>query len=72
MKQYIFTMECYLSIKKNEVLYFPCGLVAGNSPANAGYRGWIPGPGKFHLPRGQVGPRAATSELVHLEPAHHS
>jgi len=32
-------------------LEFPGGLVVEDPPANAGNVGWIPGPGRFHMPR---------------------
>jgi len=31
---------------------FPGGPVVLNSPAHAGDMGWIPGPGRFHMPQG--------------------
>ena len=30
---------------------FPGGTVVKNLPANVGDTGWIPGPGRFHMPR---------------------
>ena len=29
---------------------FPSGAMDRNQPANAGDMGWIPGPGRFHMP----------------------
>ena len=35
-----------------EILDFPGGPVVGGPPDNMGDMGWIPGPGRFHMPWG--------------------
>ena len=73
---------CYLKLyggKKEKNLEerkskgFPCGLVVENPPANAGVTGWIPGPGRCHIPgRNQaqaprlLSPRTATMKPTRL------
>ena len=42
---------------------FPSGPVVGNPPTRVwGESDLIPGPGRFHMPHGKLGPCAATSE----------
>ena len=48
---YIYTMEYYSAIKKNETGGFPGGAVVENLPANAGDTGSSPGLGRSHMPR---------------------
>ena len=38
--------------KKTTQKWERTSLVVQNLPANAGDMGWIPGPGRFHMPRG--------------------
>ena len=40
------------------------GAVVKNPPANAGETGSSPGPGRSHMPAGQLSPCAATTEPV--------
>ena len=47
---YIYTMEYYSVIKKNEVMGSPGGSVVKNPPVNAGGMGAIPGPRGSHTP----------------------
>ena len=38
-------------VKNRKERDFPGGPVVKNLPANAGDTGWIPGPGRFHMPQ---------------------
>ena len=51
--------QCYTKVN---VWDFPDGPVVKNLPANAGDTGLIPGPGRFHMPRGKLSPRATTDK----------
>ena len=44
-------------ILKKYVEDFPGGPVVKNLPANAGYKGLIPGLGRFHMPREACAPQ---------------
>ena len=46
-------LKCVLYFKKKKKKVFPGGPVAENPPANAGDTGWIPGPGRSHMPWGR-------------------
>ena len=48
-RSYIYTMECYSAVKRNEILDFLGGAVVKNLPANAGDTGSSPGPGRSHV-----------------------
>ena len=41
---------------------FPGGPVVKNPPGNAGHKGLLSGPGRFHMPQGQLSPCATTNE----------
>ena len=51
---YLFTYFIYYTVISkscNTAQDFPGGIVNKNLPANAGYVGFIPGPGRFHTPQ---------------------
>ena len=50
---------------------FPCGPVVENLPGNVEYMHSIPGPGRFHMPWGNLSPQACKLQLLcprELEP----
>ena len=44
-------ISCTKSFLKIKPRGFPGGAVVKNPPANAGDMGWIPGPGRSHMPQ---------------------
>ena len=50
---------------KMHVLDFPGGPLDKNPPAKAGDVGLIPGPGRYHMPVGQLSPCTTATEPAH-------
>ena len=54
-------------IQIKQVQDFPGGSVDGSMPVNAGDTGSTPGPGRFHMPRGNSDCEPQLPKPVHLE-----